>query len=383
MVRIARLETFRVPPRWLFLRLETHDGIVGWGEPIVEGRTATVEAAVHELGTYLLQQPARGIEDVWQLLTRGGFYRGGPILSSAVAGIDQALWDIQGKRLGVPVHELLGGPVRDRIRVYTWIAGDRPDDVRESIRARLAQGYTAVKMNLTAEAAWMESPAFTTDVLGRLSAARDELGEHNELLLDLHGRLSPAMARRLLPLLEQFQPLFVEEPVVPELAEVALAGLAASATVPIAMGERFYSRAEFKRLLDAGVLVVQPDLSHAGGISEVRRIATLAETYGAALAPHCPLGPIALAASIQVDAASPNFLIQESSIGIHYNQGADVGDYLLDRDLVTVTDGHLQVPDGPGLGITVDEDAVRQAADPQLAWRAPVWHHRDGSLAEW
>lgn len=380
-MRIARVETFQVPPRWLFLRIETDDGVVGWGEPVVEGRAGTVEAAVHEMSELLLGRDPLRIEDHWQVLSKGGFYRGGPVLSSAVAGIDQALWDIAGKVRGAPVHELLGGPVRERVRLYSWVGGDRPEDVAAATERQLQLGMTAVKMNGSGELLPIDAPEQVHRLVERVGAVREVLGDRGDVAVDFHGRFSPAMARRVLPLLEPLLPMFVEEPVLPELGG-RLAEVAASTTVPIAVGERLYSRWDFAPVLTAGVAVVQPDLSHAGGISEVRRIAAAAETHGVLLAPHCPLGPIALAASLQVDFAVPNLLIQEQSLGIHYNTTSDLLDYLVDRSVFTVVDGHVQRLTRPGLGIEVDEAEVRRVAGTH-GWRAPVWRHDDGSLAEW
>jgi galactonate dehydratase len=381
-VRITRLQTYPVPPRWLFLRVDTDEGIVGWGEPVVEGRAHTVATAVDELAELLVGKDPGRIEDHWQVLTKGGFYRGGPILSSAVAGIDQALWDIKGKALGVPVYELLGGPVRDRVRVYSWIPGDEPADVAEHALARVAQGYDAVKMNGSGRMRPLESAAELAAAVDRVTAVREAIGPHRDVAVDFHGRLSPATARRLCRLLEPLHPMFVEEPFVPELT-ADLGRLCAETTIPIATGERLYSRWDFRAAFAAGISVAQPDPSHAGGISECRRIAAMAEAYGIALAPHCPLGPIALAAALQVDTASPNAFIQETSLGIHYNVGTDVLDYLVDTSVLHCSAGWIDRLTGPGLGITVDERAVEAAAAVGHRWRSPVWRHADGGFAEW
>jgi len=381
-VKIKRIETFLVAPRWLFCRVETDDGLVGWGEPVVEGRAEVVRAAVDVLSDYLIGEDPLRIEHHWQVLTKAGFYRGGPVLSSAVAGLDQALWDIAGKHYGAPVHALLGGPVRDRVRMYSWIGGDAPTQVAEAAHARIADGTTAVKMNGCGLLSPIPTSAEIDGVVARLAAVRDVIGPHRDVALDFHGRATAAAARLLLTEIAPLRPMFVEEPVLPDQAH-ALAGLVACSPVPIATGERLFGRAEFLEPLRAGVAVVQPDLSHAGGISEVRRIAALAETHGALLAPHCPLGPIALASSLQVALATPNFLIQEHSIGIHYNEDADVLDYVVDPAPLAIVNGFITAPNGPGLGITVDEAAVRAADRRGHAWRNPVWHHRDGGLAEW
>ncbi|MEU4538537.1 galactonate dehydratase [Streptosporangium sp. NPDC023825] len=381
-MKIERVETFLVPPRWLFCRVETDEGIVGWGEPVVEGRAEVVRAAVEVLAGYLVGEDPLRIEHHWQVLTKGGFYRGGPVLSSAVAGLDQALWDIAGQAYGAPVHALLGGPVRDRVRVYSWVGGDEPGEVAAEVAAQVEAGFTAVKMNASGRLSPLPTSAEIDDVVRRLAAAREVLGDERDVAVDFHGRAGAAAVRRILPELAALRPLFAEEPLLPEQGH-ALHDVVTCSPIPIATGERLYGRAEFLEPLRAGVAVVQPDLSHAGGISEVRRIAALAETYGALLAPHCPLGPIALAASAQVAFATPNFLIQEQSVGIHYHEGADLLDYVVDPEPFRFVDGHLRRMDAPGLGITVDERAVRRADRTGHAWRNPVWHHDDGSFAEW
>jgi galactonate dehydratase len=381
-VRVARVETFLVPPRWLFCRVETDDGTVGWGEPVVEGRAEVVRAAIEVFAEYLIGADPLRITDHWQVLSRGGFYRDGPVLSSAVAGIDQALWDIAGRVYGAPVHALLGGAVRERVRVYAWVGGDEPSELAEQIAAQVEAGFTAVKMNASGRMSPIASPAEVAAVVARAATAREALGPARDVAIDCHGRFSPATARRVLPELAALRPLFVEEPVLPEHGHV-LPALIASTPVPIATGERIFSRAGFLPVLQAGAAVVQPDLSHAGGITEVVRIASLADTFGAHLAPHCPLGPIALAASLQVGFATPNLLIQEQSLGIHYNQDADLLSYVMDPEPFRFSDGHAHLTRLPGLGVTIDEAAVRAADRAGHRWRNPVWRHPDGSFAEW
>ncbi|KQX68566.1 galactonate dehydratase [Angustibacter sp. Root456] len=382
MPTIQRVETFMVPPRWLFVRVETDDGLVGWGEATCEGRSETVRTAVDQLSELLVGQDALRTEDHWQVMTKGSFYRGGPILASAVSGLDQALWDLKGKHYGAPVHQLLGGPVRDRIRVYGWVGGDEPAEVADHIAEQVEAGLTAVKMNASGRMSPVASVAELDGVVRRVAAAREVLGEHRDVAVDFHGRFTLANARRVAPLLEPYRPFFLEEPVVPENSHL-IGDFVRSTTTPVSTGERLYSRQEFLPVLQAGIAVAQPDLSHAGGITEVRKIAALAETFDVQLAPHCPLGPIALAACLQVGFATPNYLIQEQSIGIHYNQGADVLDYLLDQKPFAFVDGHIERFEAPGLGIDVDEDAVRAADQRGHAWRGPVWRHADGSFAEW
>jgi galactonate dehydratase len=382
-MNIQSIELFLVPPRWLFLKITTSDGLVGWGEPVVEGRAATVKAAVEEMGDYLIGKNAGAIEDIWQALYRGGFYRGGPVLTSAISGIDQALWDIKGKRLGVPVYDLLGGAVRDRMRVYAWIGGDRPDELAESARERIAAGYTAIKMNATVELEWIDTRTKIQAAADRLGALRDAIGYGIEIAIDFHGRVHKTMAKVLAKELEQFKPMFYEEPVLAENNE-ALIEIARHTSIPIATGERMFTRWDFKSLLAGGVVdIIQPDLSHAGGISEVRKIAAMAEAYDVAVAPHCPLGPIALAASLQLDFCTPNSFIQEQSLGIHYNQGSDLLDYLADPGVFHYQDGYVPLLAGPGLGIELDEAKIRAAAETGHRWRSPTWRNVDGSVTEW
>ena len=379
-MRVTALELFAVPPRWLFLKLSTDEGIVGWGEPVVEGRVATTRAAVEELGELVIGRDPFRIEDHFQVLWRGGFYRGGPVLCSALSGIEQALWDIKGRALCVPAWELLGGRARDRMRVYTWIGGDRPQDVAAAAGEARAAGLTAVKMNACAEMHYLDSEAKVEEAAERLAAARST---GLDVAVDFHGRVHRAMAKRLVRALEPHGPLFFEEPVLPEHPE-ALREVARSTSVPIACGERLYTRWGFKDVLTSGAVdIVQPDLSHAGGVLECRKIAAMAEAFDVAVAPHCPLGPVALAASLQLDACTPNAVIQELGLRIHYNEDADLLDYVVDESVFEVVDGHVAVPTGPGLGVEIDEERVREAARDARMWHNPVWRNEDGTVAEW
>ena len=382
-MKITKLTTWQVPPRWLFLKIETDEGIAGWGEPVVEGRAATVEAAVHELSDSLVGRDPRRIEDIWQMLYRGGFYRGGPILMSAMAGIDQALWDIKGKALGVPVHELLGGAVRERMRMYCWIGGDRPGNVAPQAKEVVNNGFTAFKMNGTPELAIVDSHRKIDEAVARVAEAREAVGGDIGIAIDFHGRVHRPMARALLRELEPFHPLFVEEPVLPEQLH-CLPQIAAGLGYPLATGERLHSRFAFRDLFEARVVdIVQPDISHCGGLTEARKIAVMAEAYDLALAPHCPLGPLTLAASLQLDFISHNAFIQEQSMGIHYNVDNDVLDYLVDPEPLRIVDGYLPLLQRPGLGVEINEAFVRERARTGHRWRNPLWRHEDGSVAEW
>ncbi|SCM71221.1 galactonate dehydratase [uncultured Pleomorphomonas sp.] len=382
-MKITKLTTYRLPPRWMFLKVETDEGVAGWGEPVIEGRARSVEAAVHELSEYVVGKDPARINDIWQVLYRAGFYRGGPILMSAIAGIDQALWDIKGKVLGAPVHELLGGLVRDRVKAYSWVGGDRPADVIAGIRKLQAIGFDTFKLNGCEELGIIDSSVKIDAAVAVVAEIRAAFGNSIEFGLDFHGRVAAPMARVLIHELEPFRPLFIEEPVLAEQAEY-YPRLAAQTHIPIAAGERMFSRFDFKRVLEGGgISILQPDLSHAGGISECFRIAAMAEAYDVALAPHCPLGPLALASCLAVDFVSHNAVFQEQSMGIHYNQGAELFDYVANKDDFRIEGGWFHPTTRPGLGVEVDEELVIERSKTAPDWRNPVWRLADGAVAEW
>ncbi|WP_261303759.1 galactonate dehydratase [Paenibacillus andongensis] len=382
-MKITKLELFKVPPRWLFLKIETDEGITGWGEPVVEGKADTVAAAVMEMSDHIIGRDPMRIEDMFQVLYRGGFYRGGPILTSAISGIEQALWDIKGKFYNAPVYDLLGGACRDKTRVYSWIGGDRPSDVGQAAKQQAAAGFTAVKMNATEEMHYIDSISKVDEAIARIAAVREAVGKDVGIGIDFHGRVHKSMAKIIVKELEPYRPMFIEEPVLPENNE-ALKEIARYTSCPIATGERMYTRWGFKELLAQGIVdIIQPDLSHAGGILETRKIAAMAEAYDIAIAPHCPLGPIALAACLQLDTCSPNAFIQEQSLGIHYNQGSDLLDYLKDPSVFKYEEGFVANLTAPGLGIEINEDKVREMAAIGHNWKNPVWRQADGTVAEW
>ena len=381
-MKITSLKTWVVPPRWLFLKIETDEGISGWGEPILEGHAETLKAAVHELEDVLIGCDPSRIEDIWQMIYRNGCYRGGPVLMSALAGVDMALWDIKGKALGAPIHTLLGGPVRDRIRTYQWCGGDKPSDLIGGVKAVKSNGYSAAKFNICAELQIVDTYAAVDRIVKSLFELREAVGDEMDLAFDFHGRVHAPMARVLLKELEPLRPIFVEDAVVSAMIET-MADLARSTSIPLCIGERLHSRYDFKRVFELrAAQVINPDTAHVGGISEMVRIGHWAEAYDVALAPHCPIGPIALAASLQVDAVCHNAFIQEQSIGIHYNTGADVLDYLVPGG-IEIDNGDLLIPRGPGLGIEVDQEKVEELSRVGHRWRAPIWRHKDGSIAEW
>ncbi|MCR4682878.1 MAG: galactonate dehydratase [Clostridiales bacterium] len=381
-MKITEFKTYQVEPRWLFLKLETDEGICGWGEPVIEGKASTVEACVREMMPYVTGRDPREIEDIFQVLYRGAFYRGGAIISSAISGIEQALWDIKGKIYGMPVYEFLGGKCRSDIDVYGWIGGDRPDDVGKTAKEQKDLGFKAIKMNATAEMHYIDSYEKVDGVLERVAAVRESCGEHFGIALDFHGRVHKSMAKILARELDRFRLLFIEEPVLSENYE-SFREIAKYTSAPIAAGERLFTRWDFKKIFEQGVLdIIQPDLSHAGGILEVRKIAAMAEAYDMAVAPHCPLGPVALAACLQLDACTPNVFIQEQSLGIHYNRGSDLLDYIKNPGVFEYKDGKVKIPSAPGLGIEVNEKLLIEKTR-EHGWKNPVWRNHDGTVAEW
>ncbi|EFU83485.1 gluconate dehydratase [Staphylococcus lugdunensis] len=274
-MKIVNYELYQVPPRWLFLKIITDEGLEGWGEPVIEGKAATVKAAVIELMDTLIGEDPCQIEGLWNQMYRSSFYRGGPILMSAISGIDQALWDIKGKYFNAPIHQLLGGKARDCIKVYSWIGGDRPSDVAREAQKVADKGFNAIKMNATEELQYIDDFQKVEDVVARVDAIRKRMGNNFGIGIDFHGRVHKPMAKLLIKELEPYHPLFIEEPVLPEHNEILK--VLANYSVPIATGERMFSRYDYKDALASGYIdIIQPDLSHAGGITECKKIISMA-----------------------------------------------------------------------------------------------------------
>jgi galactonate dehydratase len=367
-IKVTRLETFLVKPRWLFLKIHTDAGITGLGEPITEGRALTCAEAVKEIEPYLLGKDPRQVVHHWQAIYRHAFYRGGPILTSALSGIDQALWDIKGKALGVPVYELLGGPTRQRVRVYAHAS--KPSDIRR----KLAEGFTAFKSSPAKHrpSRYIETQSEVEYAAEKFAELRAIIGKDKDLACDFHGAISPATAKLLIKALEPYQPMFIEEPCQAQNHDV-MAEIARGTHLPIATGERVFTKWGFREVLEKrAATVLQPDLCHAGGITEVRLIAGMAEAYYASIAPHNPLGPISLAAGVQLAASIPNFLCQEQ---------ASLGEGYL-KTPFRVRDGYLDLPTAPGLGIELDENALADKIGHD--WKNPeLFDADDGSVVDW
>ena len=381
-MKITGIKVYTVKPRWIFIKISTDEGIEGWGEMISGTKTDTVVAGAYELGKRIIGRNPFEIERIWQELHRS-FFRGGPINGTIVSGIEMALWDIKGKALNVPVYELLGGAARDKIMVYSWIGGDRPQDVAKEAIDRRDRGFKAIKMNATEELHYIDSFEKVQAVVDRVKSIRDAVGFDLNIGVDFHGRVHKAMAKVLAKELEPYKLMFLEEVVLPE-NEEAFKEVANHVVTPLATGERLYSRWDFKNIIKEGIIdIIQPDIALCGGILETRKIAAMAEAFDIAVAPHAPYGPIALAATLQLDVCTPNVFIQEQSLGIHYNKGFDLLDFVKNKEIFQYKDGFLDLPTKPGLGLEIDEELVEKVSAEGLYWTNPSWKNYDGTIAEW
>lgn len=368
-IKITKLETFLVKPRWIFLKVHTDAGVVGLGEPLLEGRALTIQTAIKEIEPYLIGKDPRDVVHHWQAIYRHAFYKGGPILTSALSGIDQALWDIKGKLLNLPVYELLGGPTRDRVRIYGRASN------AEQMKERVKEGYTVIKTGVAKQnpSRAVENPKFIKHAVENFASLREAGGDTMDIGIDFHGAIPPQTAKILIRALEPYQPMFIEEPCPPENVDV-LADIAKGTFLPIATGERIFTKWGFRQILEKGAAsILQPDLCHAGGITECRLIAGMAEAYYAVIAPHNPMGPISLASGIQLAASIPNFLVQEQvSLGEGYLKQA----FKLEKD------GTVLIPSGPGLGIELDENKLADKIGHD--WKNPeTYDATDGSVVDW
>lgn len=370
---------------WVFVKVETDEGITGWGEASLEWKTRGVVGCIEDLAPMAVGLDPRRIEHLYQVMNRHAFFRAGVVGMSALSGIEQACWDIFGKSLGVPVYQLLGGNVRDYIRMYDHLGGgemnalylqDQPERMAERARESVADGYDAIKVLAVPMAEPLDSMAPLRHADRCMAAIREAVGDDIDIMVDLHGRTTPAMAIQFGEVLRPYRPWFMEEPCPPEnvggMAEVAQA----LPGIPIATGERLVTRFQFRELFERrACAVVQPDLCHCGGLWEARKIAAMAETYYISVAPHNPLGPIATAAAIQFDFATPNFLIQEA-----IRSDVPWRDEVVSNP-VEVVGGKVALPTRPGLGIEVNEvEAAKHPFQPEILMQP---FHRDGAVADW
>lgn len=381
-MKITDVVVYTVKPRWIFVKVVTDEGIEGWGEMVSGTKTETVAAGAKEMAKRLIGRNPLEIEMLWQELYRV-FFRGGPINMTIISGLETALWDIKGKYYQAPIYELMGGAARERIKVYSWIGGDRPADVVRDAQDRVDRGFDSVKMNATEELHYIDNYQKIDEVVARVAALREKFGSRLNIGVDFHGRVHKPMAKVLAKELEPYRLMFLEEVVLCENQE-AFKEVAEHVVTPLATGERLYTRWGFKDILKSGYIdIIQPDVALAGGIMETRKIIAMAEAYDIAAAPHAPYGPIALAATLQIDSCSPNVFIQEQSLGIHYNKGFDLLDFVENKEIFQYQDGFIGLPDKPGLGLVIDEAKVKEVAMEGLNWSNPNWKHYDGTKAEW
>ena len=361
-IKVTKIETFVLRNSWVFVKISTDAGIVGWGEMLKDDARACA-AGAEEVGRYLIGQDPNRVVFHWQAIQRGSFYRGGPIKTAIQSGIDQALWDIKGKVYGVPVYKLLGGPTRDRIRVYGQVSP--------------VTGVNAMKVapNSTRAAfKYIEGQKFVDEVAERFKALREKQGPGVDIAIDFHGAVEPPTALLLIKALEPYHPWFYEEIVQP-LNVDTMAELAKKTIIPLATGERIFTKWGFREILEKrAAMILQPDVCYAGGITELRLIAGMAEAYYLPIAPHNPQGPCSLAASLQIAASIPNFLIQERGDAEHRN--------LLAKPLPPVKNGYRELPTEPGLGITIDEDKLRAEVGEPQQYRTRL-DPDDGSVVDW
>jgi galactonate dehydratase len=370
---------------WVFVKVETDEGVTGWGEASLEWKTRGVAGCIDDLAPLILGEDPRRIEHLYQVMNRHAFFRAGVVGMSAISGIEQACWDIWGKSLSVPVYQLLGGAVRDSIRMYDHLGGgemqalylqDQPERMAERARESVADGYNAIKALVVP----ISEPLDGMDVLRHadrcMAAIREAVGDDVDIMVDLHGRTTPAMAIQFGEVLRPYRPWFLEEPCPPENVEGTAQVARALPGIPIATGERLVTRFQFRPLLEQGACaVIQPDLCHCGGLWEARKIAAMAETYSISVAPHNPLGPVATAAAIHFGIATPNFLIQEAIRSDVPWRNEVV------RHPVEVVNGRAGLPERPGLGIEVDEtEAAKHPFSPEILMQP---YHRDGAVADW
>ncbi|MDD7382900.1 MAG: galactonate dehydratase [Peptoniphilaceae bacterium] len=382
-MKIKKIKIYEVKPRRIFVKLITDDGINGWGEMISGTKTETVVSGAYELGNkVLIDQDPFEIEKLWQQMHRS-FFRGGPINGTIVSGFEMALWDIKGKALNVPVWQLLGGKAREKIKVYSRIGGDRPTDVVNQAEERVKKGFDSIKMNATEELHYIDSFKKIEEVSKRVSALRERFGYDLNIGIDFHGRVHKSMAKVLAKELEQYKPMFLEEVVLPE-NEDSFKTIANITSTPLATGERIYSRWGFKNIFKEGIIdIIQPDVALVGGINELKKIASTAESLDIAVAPHAPYGPIALAATLQVDVCTPNVFIQEQSLGIHYNKGFDLLDFVENKEIFQYDEGFVKIPQEPGLGVKLNEEMIDEVSKEKINRENPSWKNYDGTIAEW
>ncbi|MBP1934299.1 galactonate dehydratase [Ammoniphilus resinae] len=370
---------------WIFVKVETDEGITGWGEASLEWKTRGVVGCIEDLKPFILGLDPTNIEHLYQVMVRHPFFRAGAVGYSAISGIEMACWDIYGKAVNLPVYKLLGGKVRDKIRMYDHLGGGQMDSLYNSIGdcdamvekalQSVAEGYSAIKVLVVPKTNWLDGKKVLNHAVTLMSAIREAVGDEVDIMIDLHGRTTPEMAIQYAKELSPFRPFFFEEPCLPENVE-GMVKVSQSIDIPVATGERLVSRFQFRELLEKNACaIIQPDICHCGGLWEARKIAAMAEAYYVSVAPHNPLGPIATAAAIQFATCTPNWLIQES-----FRSDVKWRDEVV-MNPIQVENGFVIPSERPGLGVEVDEEQAAKHPFQQEVL-ARYWHE-DGSVADW
>ncbi|MCU0771120.1 MAG: galactonate dehydratase [Verrucomicrobia bacterium] len=362
---------------WTYVKVETDEpGLHGWGECSLPGKTHGVQGAIRDLEKLILGADPLNTERAWQRMYRHGYWRGGPIQTSALSGVDMALWDIRGKAAGKPVYQLLGGAVREKIQLYAncGLATD-PAEFRRRVRGALDQGYRVVKIYPLPAVGPVEGAATLRQIVACCEAVREEIGPDRDFALDFHGRCTASLAVQIEASVRHTQPLWIEEPT-PAEAPDALRRCAEKFVLPIAAGERLFTRWAFRALLEQELVgIIQPDVANAGGVTELAKIASLAELYGVAFNPHNPNGPLQSLASLHLAAHAQAFGLLE-----HRHEHHDFMRRFCSVVPKVDATGHASLPPGPGLGADLDEDFLGQ--NPAVVW-TPEAFRADGSISDW
>ncbi len=374
-MKIERVESFLMGNRWLFVEITTDTGIVGLGEAGLWGYPAAAEAVIAQWRPYLIGKDPLQIEHHWQYLYRNAHFRGAAI-GGALGGIDIALWDIAGKHYGAPCYALMGGKCRDRVRLYMHIGGDSLDDFLIDGRRAVDDGFTALRfVPFKDDYPSRRFSDVMAESVARVGALRETVGNGVDLCVEIHRRMSPMEAITLGRELAQFRPFFLEDPIIPDSVQ-SMADVQRQCAIPIATGERLHTIFEFRELLQAsGCQFIRPDVCIAGGLTQSKKIATLAEAYHIGVIPHNPLSPVSTAACVQLDACIPNFTLQE------YTGEDKPPKSLLLKEPLTLERGYLIIPDRPGIGVALNHDTV--ASNPFTHREIATPLHEDGSVADW
>jgi len=368
---------------YVFVKLDTNDGIVGWGEGTLEGKAGAVIACMNDFSDFVVGADPMQVEHIWQSMYVHSFYRAGPVIGSAISGIDQALWDIRGKALGMPVYKLLGGPFDPRgIRGYYHTTARTREDLLRLRETAVEQGVSCFKTGSAGYFEWIETHAKISAAIKQIEALREGLGPDIDIAVDFHAKTSPSVAAVIVKELEPLNLLFVEEPCPPENVK-AMARIARRTTTPIATGERLVAAYGVRELIEMGVVdILQTDINHVGGVSALWKVGAMAEAAGISMAPHACEGPIGGLATLHVDAALPNFLVQEICGGVAPSAQDEVWEDWLGFPAMRMKNGRFPLPEKPGLGFDLTEAALAKYPFAGTRPMARVFH-ADGSVAEW